>query len=423
MERFYGTMIAPVGTRGHWTVASVTNFKYSGPQTDLRAVLRKAWIDLRYYYPTIATLSENGTKIYESPDSLTLETWGDASFQTHNDITASEFFERLTKREYITLHYFPESHELLLQSEHHLIDGRGILFLWDRYYSLLGDQTEVKFGDEAKNLPAVLDDWVEVANEVMPEDIATMQAQLAPLMRPAPIRMPVPNILLQPGNYLRRELKLTVDVTSAVQDACKRQGISVTVAWQAAMIMATKSIQMEAGEIGNGFCSFTNFDVRPYFPESFDPRANPVACYSSGILAPVPAEASSFDEISAVLKQFYSELRANMSENMRLLPATIAVLSEAFKLGPPPGSVPIVSSIGILDKFLGRSFGSSWEIEDIWVTVTLMSAEIEAYLWSWSGRLVLSGSCNAAFYQPSDIDNFLARSKHILLSSLHVNEA
>lgn len=44
-----------------------------------------------------------------------------------HDLTGAELFRDLKKTAFITLHYLPESRELFLQTEHHHLDGRGLM--------------------------------------------------------------------------------------------------------------------------------------------------------------------------------------------------------------------------------------------------------------------------------------------------------
>jgi hypothetical protein len=99
--------------------------------------------------------------------------------------------------------------------------------------------------------------------------------------------------------------------------------------------------------------------------------------------------------------------------------------------GPPPSSIPLLSSVGVLDKYLGREFGEPergpgrgrgrWLIEDVWIAMTMLSAEIVAWLWSWDGEVTLSASWNEAYYTEEEAGRFLALLREELLTGLAVH--
>lgn len=61
-----------------------------------------------------------------------------------------------------------------------------------------------------------------------------------------------------------------------------------------------------------------------------------------------------------------------------------------------------------------------WEIEDVWVADTMMTPEIEAFSWTWGGRMVLSECWNAAYYGEEDVTALLMKTVEFLGTGLEI---
>lgn len=232
--------------------------------------------------------------------------------------------------------------------------------------------------------------------------------------------MPVKNMQQPPAGNAREQLKLSVALSDAVTKTCKERGFTVTSAWHTAVVRAVSEIQAAAGETGTTYASFTNYDLRPYFPASFNPRRQPISCYHVGAPLRVTPEGKSFDDISKEIRETY--MTQCQPENILVFPAIGKMALQLFASGPPPSSTPVLSSLGIVDRFLSHSFGPHWEVDNIWVADSMLSAEIEAFLWAWKGQIVLSGSFNLAYYTYAEVQDFLLQTKEEMLNGLGIAE-
>ncbi|RYP42312.1 hypothetical protein DL768_010361 [Monosporascus sp. mg162] len=110
------------------------------------------------YFPGLAALTGPRGKTYKSPKETELREWAAETFEMRRDKNGAELFRDLTKTAYITLHYLSEFRELFLQREHHHLDGRGIMHLWDSFSRAVIEPKGVVFGDEIQQLPPRSDD-------------------------------------------------------------------------------------------------------------------------------------------------------------------------------------------------------------------------------------------------------------------------
>lgn len=379
---------------------------------------------MRYDFPTIACSFGAGYKVYEVPDTAALNSWVDETFIVHDSGTAYDCYAKARKSNSITFHYFAQSQELLFVTEHLLADGRGHLYFWDRFFSILVDMRDVKFGGEYINLPPLLDDQCLLPLDATPEQTEMAQGIVAQLVQSELIAMPVTNMDLHLADNLHRELKLPSAITASIISACKQRGITVTTAWHAAVVLATKQIQAAAGQPGKTFSSMTNLDLRRYFSGNFDPHSFAICCYHTGLPAVVDVSNDIFMEIAAQLKHFYAnETFSGPGSKMPAMPEYSRILSSIFGAGIPKSSTPVLSSLGVLDTWVNAIYGGGkLAVKNIWLADTMNSAQIEAFLWTWQGEMVLSGSCNASYYMPADVDEFLAQVKSVLLGGLNIDQ-
>jgi hypothetical protein len=307
----------------------------------------------------------------------------------------------------------------MITTAHTYLDGRGILYLFDALFSIIASPSTFSFGSEHSRLPLSEDTLLGVPPVPTEENIQRAATTLRRFIHDKPIRMPVKDMQQIPGDSDRQELRLSVAISDAVVKACKQRGYTVTYAWHAAIVNAVLKIQAATGEPGTTYTSFVNYDLRKYFPATFDPRSQPISCYHSGTPLQVKPEGKSFDQISNALRETYQT--EFISINVRSLPTMVDMMLPTFASGgPPPSSTPVLSSLGIVEQFLGHSFGPHWKVDDVWVADIMMSAEIEAFLWTWKGQIVLSGSFNLAYYSKAEVQAFLARVKGELLGGLGI---
>ncbi|KAL5334684.1 hypothetical protein BJX70DRAFT_402317 [Aspergillus crustosus] len=122
------------------------------------------------------------------------------------------------------------------------------------------------------------------------------------------------------------------------------------------------------------------FVLRPHFPSGFSSREQLVACYHTGLPVTITPKGQSFDEVALKLREFY---RSGIKHSKDALPNFGQVLGDIFSQGIPPSSTPVVSSLGINDNYLQKSFASgSIRIKDVRIADPMRSAEIQAFLWS-----------------------------------------
>ncbi|KAF3012571.1 hypothetical protein E8E14_003401 [Neopestalotiopsis sp. 37M] len=455
-EVLYNAISVPPGSPGLFLIGTHVTFSYQpsspGPKVthdELAARLRQAWLQIRQQYPTLAAENLPEGKTYTSPSSSAeLEAWLAATFIVAPNKTSSEHWKTMVKTRQMTMYYFPEEGQLFMQGEHHILDGRGAMNFWDRFFKNLASVTqhEATFtidGSEVARLPPRSDDLLDLAEKRPGRGEARALEILAPLLTmSAPIYVPVAQPL---GPCSTRnasfELKLSARTTASIVAACKAQRLSVTAAWHVAVVLATQAVQAQrnagaalppgAPRAGTQFAAFGNFDLRRYFPAAIDESLSDVHSLSNhhGVLPYVFEPANkTFSQMVQELATFYQQdLPQADAEIWSALGPMIRMMVPEFTKTPLEETTPALSSLGVVDSFIASSYADAdgkgtWHVKDVWFGDTVMGPWLECFMWAWQGRLSMNTCYNPAYYSQAEVDDFLQLVGEKLLQGLGVDE-
>ena len=450
-EVLYNAISVPAGSPGLFLVGAAVTFRHkpSSPDKalsplDLVPLLRRAWMQMRQQYPTLAAENTPDGKVYISPSSREeLEAWVDATFIVVPDKTWPDIWRTMIKSRSMTMYFCPSSLQLLVQGEHHIIDGRGGMNFWDRFFRALASPapsalvTQTR-GAEVVRLPPRSDDLLDTAEKTPGRGVQRAMEMLAPLAAlDKPIALPMPPALppSSPHNSTS-ELKADIPTTDAIKAGCKAHRISVTAAWHAAVVLATQAVQARAAggtPSGSQFACFGNFDLRRYFPDPktvLPPQAVPDAYnltnHHSILPYVVSPDGKTFPDIARELDVFYQRdlPRADPDVWSALGPMIRMLVPEysAYATAPEKaGSTPALSSFGVADRFIAAEYGE-WGVEEVWWGNTVTGPWLECFTWTWKGRICFNSCYNPAYYTEGDVQGFHAEVLKTMLKGLGVDE-
>ncbi|RYP35623.1 hypothetical protein DL767_003735 [Monosporascus sp. MG133] len=236
---------------------------------------------------------------------------------------------------------------------------------------------------------------------------------LEPLSSGEPISMPA-DVNASPGRNFSADLKFSIRDTSAILQACKRKKFTLTAVWHAAMALATRDIQAQAGRAG------TN---RPGGGD--DPGDDAYTVSNHHTVLPVvvePGEGRTFDDLADELTAFY---RRGISEPPGVWGALRPMIEEItplFASGDMTDTTPAVSSLGNVDPYIRRRYGTNWEVEDVRFGDTATGPWLEGFLWAWRDRLILCSCYNSGFYTSRDVQAFHERVAQTMVEGLGLYE-
>ena len=426
IERFYRAAASAGGPLEQWSITAVAQTRLNLPASDKVAALQRAWTALRYDHPQIACTEQSDTNVYEVPDEAALATWIKDTFIVSHSQTANTLLSTFTRSPSATLHYLPQTSEVAIHCSHSRMDGIGALHLLHQLFKALAEPRSISFGTESKNLSPGLFDAAGIPTDVTPEIQQAVTGLITNLASSQPsLGLPTiaPNQI--PGPTQRRELKLGTHKTDTAVKACKDLGLGVTAAVHAALILATQ--QLSPPELaGRKYTSWCLVNLRPYCQPPYDSATYPVALYHGASVKSIAPSSFLQDalELQSVYKQSWQPSQSTLLTNLSHFTETLAPM-----LGQPPPpnieppSEPLLSSLGVVDRYIQPRYGDKVEVNDFWMAVEMLTRQVELHVWTFQGDLTLSASFNENFYEGEFIESFLSKIQAILLQGLNVEDA
>lgn len=444
-EVLYNAISVPTGSPGLFLVGSSVTFSHnlSRPEdkiseSDLVPRLRNAWLQMRQQYPTLAAENAPDGKVYTSPTTQAdLDAWLNDTFTVVPDKTWPQVWKTLIKTRQMTMYFFPDALQLLVQGEHHIVDGRGGMNFWDRFFRALASPASAVLlsqthGAEIVRLPPRSDDLLDMTEKFPGRGKQHALELLAPLntmTNPISLPMPTPVPPHSPHNSTS-ELKADMSTSNAIKSACKAHRVSVTAAWHAAVVLATQSIQAsKTSSSGSQFACFGNFDLRRYFPDPTQvlpadavPDAYNLSNHHCILPYVVSPDNKPFTDLARELDQFYQrDLPSADPDVWSALGPMINMLVPEYSSKPEDmGSTPALSSFGVADRFIAAEYGD-WRVEEIWFGNTVTGPWLECFMWAWKGRVCFNSCYNPAYYGQADVEGFHNEVLRVMLKGLGVD--
>jgi len=420
MELFFRSLAAGGAPlkREHWAVTAVAQFRLVSPADDTVTALRQAWKTMRYEHPEIACFAEGTSKVYEVPDDAALESWVASTFMVESAKTADDMFSSFQPSKLAKCYYLPRSSEILIHSSHWRIDGIGALHLLHNFFTALAKPRKIVFGEEATKLSPGLDDAANFSIETTEDTEAAATKLLMEFAGNLPsVGLPV-ELSQIPGGTRRVELVFSTEETSSIIGGCRNRNLSVAVASHAALVTATQ--QLAPTELS--CCNYTSWgaiNFRPYLPSPYNnSNAHPVAVYMLGV--PITLVPSGFAENASKLKEQYKRFTSPVESNLHSIVVPYVQKVTSMLNQPPPPNMPaptepLLNSVGVLDRYLARTFGDTVEVTNFWLGAEMLTKQLDFFVWTWQGRMSLNATYNEHFYKAEFVEAFLERVKGILL--------
>ena len=448
--------------------------------TRLDEALRKAWLTLRFYQPTIAShvAQDAGmmepVKVYRTirrdadqrvwlESSLVLVSTGQTGIEWAN---ADPVAPNLPTLFIIKPHPVNSGHnqvirrDLVLRSPHEIIDGIGTLQLLnnlighvskayaegDRYRPPVLDGSETSRLSPpfrvAANVPVTL-------NETQQRRLAEMVMQKGAARQSdgdvAVLGVPFKQGAVLPGKHQRVAHTICEEQTSRLLTACKAIDATVTHAFHAAIAMVIRHVQERRPEASRiRYVSYILRNERASCIEPYNTSEHAAAVYHSvsgkalvidmDDVAIGEAQNSSRNEeyahIIQSVKAFYEDVRNDQDHYAlasaiwaRGIPSVPLPLSAAAPLPvPPPKSLPSVSisSMGRVDSIIAPDQGEI-HVYNPWVTGEELSNGLGLFLGTYRGEMCLSAAYNDAWHTEDEVLDFLQRCVDVVFDGLSVS--
>ncbi|OAA56176.1 hypothetical protein SPI_07787 [Niveomyces insectorum RCEF 264] len=432
MERFFG--LAGEGGVGatdgqHWHIAVMAKIKTTG--LDLRKDVPAAWKALRRVNPCLSAVVRGDRLVYTAADEQEIGSWLKETLHFHDTpSTTREIFPIKNFTGRAALHVLLQTQELYLLAPHTHLDAIGAYTAMNNLIQALADAPSVTGvpqlgGDEAENLIPPLNFLADIpiatdANK------GVFQSILGKWMAGfAGVTLPHSKDTTQPcGDPKVIYAPFGISETKRIVAKCKELGFTVTAAVQAAVSIA---LRKQVKSTATFQSAVTIHDVRKWV----DKIKYPATGLVGPLAVPVPAVftlTDDFVETARLAKQKYRE--PEQTDLLRTLPRFWGNEMVAIMTSPPAGmQAPIslgLSSFGIMDAYVKPSYegatGSNVEVEDVWLGITLYSADVLFHLWTLQGSMRLQCVYNEAYHGREEVAALLEATRDELLQGLDLVE-
>lgn len=446
-------------------------------EKNLESALQKAWMQLRYDHPTIASRvvydERQGKckKVYQTfSASYTLQDWLDDAFIIVDEgISGLEWcnsdppvpvFPTLFFVKTGSLHDGRIRGDLVLRSHHDIIDGIGTLLLFHNLFTHAAQAYQDRhasrynlpqFGDEHKNLSPPLRTAAQIPTSLDPEHkqrLAETQSYNASIRRDIEIAsVPFKKQNHSPGKHQRVAITLSQEQTTQILAVCRELGLSITHAYHAAIPLVVRDMQEKRDkERQVRYLNYSLINERGNCVEPYSTSSHPASVYHSvsgrglavdltvsavGTRTTTDSDSSSNDrerkeytDVASIIRAFYLDIRDD-KDHIFLVPSYWKMGTIPYPADGKAQSVPArnetpsvsISSIGVLDKVIRHRYGEL-EVEDPWVTGEELGTGLGLFLGTWKGRVTLSAAYNDVWHGKEEVLGFVNRCNEVTLRGL-----
>ncbi|KAL2401267.1 hypothetical protein ABEF93_004294 [Exophiala dermatitidis] len=481
------------GGRHHWTLSLVLKLGMTIQETQnenqnqrrcasglfeeqLVPQLRRAWQDLRHQHPSMASTLDTTRYVWEyhpTTEKGEEEKWLRMTFVVVSfQIEAATLATQLVAPPRPTLHVLPRSQELLLQSPHSSVDGAGLVMMAHLLLSAVTSPRDPggPFGscpsvDNSLNLNES-ESESECCNLAPPfrtmvqaGPFTDMQSQAAnaeleryldafPGMT-LPTKSPKTNPKTRDGTVRPGKTKRKCHVfdeceTSAIADACRRKGLTVTHAVHAsiACAMARLKSNSAAPNVYTGALSFDGRRIYGTATAEEDDRdwQLPATLCTTAWLPSI--HVSDFDCTADQFKRAYAwhtnnntdtngngnstdnshtHTRPDKRDQYNIVELMIKNILPRISSTTGATSASMasanLSSLGVVERTLQRKYGHL-EVLEYAQLCEVLTASVCMYLHTWRDQMVLSTMYNEAYYDAKFVEALVETVLDILRQGL-----
>jgi hypothetical protein len=427
--------------REHWAINSTATIQPTGSlaSADLEALFRLAWAHLRFHHPSLAVevAPDDKNLLYTVPaDGAALDTWVSQTFSIARDAeSAADVIPTFQPTPYAKMVYIPRSGELIGHTTHWRSDGFGVLLLLDAFLALaashaqspLADPASLPWGAEVERLAPAVEDAASMPKESTPELKERGGAYVGTFAHSAGATG-IPYLGggdTLPAGTRRATLTLSPETTAKVVSACKDRGVTVTAAVHASVAGANYALA-DAAAKEKHYTSTIRFALRPHLPEPYSTPAFAAGLYTTGWMKRVEPQASWSDWVQSYQDEYRKGITREFLDSHREYAAQLGELIRNMPQGGDPPSDVDVSSVGVAEKLVKRSYGTAeagLEVRAVSVGVEVLTRQAVTFVWTFRDQLNLSAVYNESFHSAEQMGEFVATVKSQLLEGLGMDDA
>lgn len=410
---------------------------------DIVRAARHAWMQLRADL-TAQAVELNPEEQTLSYDAITsqadLEEWADRTFilgfppLTPEDVAAAS---KPTIGPAV-MTFFPDpssdTHRLIFHTTHWRFDAQGSLQLVERYLDLL---TEVNLDDttipipsqkeQAERLTPPFEAVCGVPTMFSDETTKKIEEEFAHCRRNFPsLGMPIPDAQypFMPASARATKITLSKEMTKRVFAACKANKVTLTGAFNAAMVMALQELAPREHK-GRSYAFASPVSLRAAVPWPYFTSAHCVGVYVSAVLN-VQEPGHDFLQMCQNFEKSYAarSSRDFLMESVKRVTelANFLVMERPEEWGID--TKPMLNALGQAERMITEhrtSPHSSVTIGDMLPAIDVLTPENPMYVYTWRRELTLCTCYNDAYYTEQRIHQFMDRIFSVLERELNIS--
>ena len=417
------------GRRDRQNWLPTTGIKLSTERVNFVEEVKAAWKALRYDHPGYAALIQDGRWIYTVADEAELVSWMEETFVVHDGSkTASQLFPFEESSRRVVLHVLPHTQELALQAPHTHVDGIGMITFFDHLLRHIVNPSPTSppaWGTEASNLTPMLSFTAHIPT-MSPTQKALWDTNLQAYLSAFPtVRLHNENKGTPATKTTMQYLRFTRAETASIVTRCKQLGFSVTAAAQAAISHAARIHGQTLDQ--RTHATLAIYDARGYIDPAEFPHHKLVGPHTFAMPTVFPIE----DSFVATARRAYEIFRRYKTQGDMLRACSPLWGSEipAIMGAPLPAEMPVMadlqlSSLGVMDKYLKPVYEGQRgkiEVQDLWITLEMLSPNIAVEMWTFDGRLTIMPIYNQRFHRRESVTALCALVQEQLRQGLGVD--
>lgn len=387
--------------RDNWAKNAVARLEFHPSVADPAAMLRTAWIQVRYNHPEIAAFPYNGNYVYRVGDTTSIALWVSATFSVVEDKSVDELLGRIPRNEQMMCYYLPENGDVLIWSPHYRVDARGAIFCLNHLIeSLANMDPNIVFGGCAKNLTPSMEATLGIHNKSSPEVEKAVKTRMDALKPHRPVLDMTPKISSDKPRYTRRYVvKFSKTETESVVSACASASLAIDVVLHSALINSVAKIAPPT-ESRSYMASFHS-NLRALIPEGAAPKYSPTS-YTSIITTEVKVSPkTNFGTYYTELAPVYAKGYAPYLQSSNLFHERLgeALYGPGSSKGEEENQLqPRFAYLGSVNEQVADTIEGLVEVKDFWLGAETLSKRMMVHTWIWDGQLNLSVTYNESYW-------------------------
>ncbi|EEA23574.1 hypothetical protein TMatcc_002451 [Talaromyces marneffei ATCC 18224] len=426
--KFIGDHAHPAG-REQWSVTTTATFQPCDNRaaTEWAATtLPDAWKLLRFRHPSIASTpaTESDSLEYAVPIDNDLEFWMQETYFIIEGKGSEDAIAEMKPSQFMTLHFLPDTWDIILHTSHWRTDGYGAFQLIDAFFDAIkevidgGGLPRVLWGEEVTRLVPSVESALDLPETVTPEITASAikYASTHTYVKESVGISYNGEPTARPGGTRAVRLQLNTETTQAIKQATNETQFDMYSAVHAALAKINfkygKPLTSSRLHDELEYASAIRLSLRPHLISPFTDNPSVAAgLYTGGYVFKVTASDDFFTIAEKYQREYDNGVTPEFIESRRQF--AIIALGGLQRGLPPPNPPPsyidmsFVTGVNDMVKPIFDTKCGPLEVTRVGLGVETLTPQPYLFFWEFRGQLDLSFVYNEAYQDVEEVRKML----------------